>query len=343
MLETEVVVSPSPHLRSGVNTEGIMWMVVLALVPASIAAVYFFGWPTLKLLFASMGAAVLTEALCELFMKRPLTITDGSAVVTGLLLALTLPPTVPVWLPAVGAAFAIIFGKQVYGGLGYNPFNPALIGRAFLLASWPSLMMNWVWPEGSLGWAESATTLSGATAAATGATAGATAGATVQTVDAIASATPLALWRGGITDIPYLQLYLGNIAGSLGETSALAILLGGLFLLVYKLIDWRIPCSYLGTVALFAFLLGEDPLFHLLAGGLLFGAFFMATDYVTTPVTPLGRLFFGIGCGLLTILIRKFGGFPEGVCYSILIMNTTTPLLDRWTVPKRFGEVKANG
>lgn len=322
-----------------------MWMVVLALVPASIAAVYFFGWPTLTLLLASIGAAVLTEAVTVLIMKRPLTINDGSAVVTGLLLALTLPPTVPVWIPVVGSAFAIIFGKQIYGGLGFNPFNPALIGRAFLLASWPKLMVNWVWPEGSLGWVTGKVgALAGATTSATAsATAGATAGATIQTVDAIAGATPLGLWRGGITDVPYLQMYLGNIAGSLGETSALAILLGGLFLLVFKVIDWRLPCSYLGTVALLAFLMGEDPLFHLLAGGLLFGAFFMATDYVTTPVTPRGRLLFGIGCGLLTFLIRKYGGFPEGVCYSILIMNITTPLLDRWTVPKRFGEVKANG
>lgn len=333
MLETEVVVSPSPHLRAGLNAEGIMWMVVLALVPASTAAVYFFGWPTLTLLLVSIAAAVLTEAVTVLIMKRPLTIYDGSAVVTGLLLALTLPPTVPEWIPAVGSAFAIIFGKQIYGGLGYNPFNPALIGRAFLLASWPRLMVNWVWPEDSLGWA----------AGKVEALAGATAEAVSEAADAVAGATALGLWREGITDIPYLQLYLGNIAGSLGETSALAILLGGLFLLIYKIIDWRIPCSYLGTVALLAFLMGEDPLFHLLAGGLLFGAFFMATDYVTTPITPRGRLFFGIGCGLLTILIRKFGGFPEGVCYSILIMNITTPLLDRWTRPKRFGEVKANG
>jgi len=310
-----------------------MWMVVLALVPASTAAVYFFGWPTLTLLLVSIAAAVLTEAVTVLIMKRPLTIYDGSAVVTGLLLALTLPPTVPEWIPAVGSAFAIIFGKQIYGGLGYNPFNPALIGRAFLLASWPRLMVNWVWPEDSLGWA----------AGKVEALAGATAEAVSEAADAVAGATALGLWREGITDIPYLQLYLGNIAGSLGETSALAILLGGLFLLIYKIIDWRIPCSYLGTVALLAFLMGEDPLFHLLAGGLLFGAFFMATDYVTTPITPRGRLFFGIGCGLLTILIRKFGGFPEGVCYSILIMNITTPLLDRWTRPKRFGEVKANG
>ncbi|HHT49186.1 MAG TPA: RnfABCDGE type electron transport complex subunit D [Firmicutes bacterium] len=331
MLETEVVVSPSPHIRAGYNAEGIMWVVVLALVPASVAAVYYFGWPTLTIILASIAAAVLTEAVVVTIMKRPLTIYDGSAVVTGLLLALTLPPTVPVWIPVAGSIFAIIFGKQIYGGLGYNPFNPALIGRAFLLASWPTFMVNWVWPEGALGWAK-AEALAGATMEAAGTAA-----------DAVAGATALGLWRQGITGIPYLQLYFGNIAGSLGETSALAILLGGLFLLIVKIIDWRIPFTYLGTVLLLAFLMGEDPLFHLLAGGLLFGAFFMATDYVTTPVTPWGRVFFGFGCGLLTMLIRKFGGFPEGVCYSILLMNITTPLLDRWTAPKRFGEVKANG
>ncbi|HHT06669.1 MAG TPA: RnfABCDGE type electron transport complex subunit D [Hydrogenispora sp.] len=326
MLETEVVVSAAPHLRSGLTAERIMWLVVAALIPASVAGVYYFGWHALLIILVSMGTAVLTEALTRALMKRPITIGDGSAAVTGLILALTLPPTVPLWIPAAGSAFAIILGKQIYGGLGYNPFNPALVGRAFLLASWPTLMMKWVWPEGSLGWAADPT------AAAQGIS-----------VDAVAGATALELWGEGIAKIPYLQMYLGNIAGSLGETSALAILLGGLFLLVFKIIDWRIPVAYLGSLALLAFLIGEDPLFHLLAGGVMLGAFFMATDYVTTPVTPRGRLIFGVGCGLLTMLIRKYGGPPEGVCYAILLMNIATPLLDRWTVPKQFGEVRANG
>jgi electron transport complex protein RnfD len=244
---------------------------------------------------------------------------DGSAAVTGLLLALTLPPTVHPILPILGAAFAIAIGKQVFGGLGYNPLNPALIGRAFLLASWPNLMTTWQWPAGSLAWAG-------------------------RQADAVAGATVLGLVKEGTAvQLPAVQMFLGKMAGSLGETSALALLLGGLLLLAYQIIDWRIPVGYLGTVVLMAFLLGEDPLFQLLAGGLILGAFFMATDYVTTPVTPKGRLIFGIGCGLLTMLIRKYGGFPEGVCYSILLMNVTTPLLDRWTVPKRFGEVKAHG
>lgn len=326
MLETEVVVSASPHLRAGLSAERIMWLVVAALIPVAAAGVYFFGWHALWIILVSMVTAVLTEAITRLLLKRPVTIGDGSAAVTGLLLALTLPPTVPLWIPAAGSAFAIVLGKQIYGGLGYNPFNPALIGRAFLLASWPTLMVKWVWPADALDWAMDST------AAALGIS-----------VDAVSGATPLGLWADGITRIPYLQLYLGNIAGSLGETSALAILLGGLFLLVYRIIDWRIPVSYLGTVSLLAFLMGQDPLFHLLAGGLMLGAFFMATDYVTSPVTPRGRLLFGIGCGLFTMLIRMYGGLPEGVCYSILLMNLATPLLDRWTVPKRFGEVKANG
>lgn len=326
MLETEVVVSASPHLRSGLSAERIMWLVVAALIPASVAGVYYFGRQALMIILVSMVSAVLTEAITRIIMKRPITIGDGSAAVTGLLLALTLPPTVPLWIPAAGSAFAIVLAKQIYGGLGYNPFNPALVGRAFLLASWPTLMTKWVWPEGALGWAADRT------AAALGLSA-----------DAVTGATALGLWGDGITKIPYLQLYMGNIAGSLGETSALAILLGGLFLLVFKIIDWRIPVGCLGAVALLAFLMGEDPLFHLLAGGLLLGAFFMATDYVTTPVTPRGRLIFGVGCGLLTMLIRKYGGPPEGVCYAILLMNITSPLLDRWTVPKRFGEVRANG
>jgi len=318
LLETEVVVSAPPHIRQGLSTERIMWLVVISLIPAVLSGVIFFGWYVLAIIFSSVLSAILTEVIVLKMMKRPLTIKDGSAVVTGLLLALIIPPTVPLRIPMIGAAFAIALGKQIFGGLGYNPFNPALIGRAFLLASWPSLMTKWVWPVNSLAWAG-------------------------KNADALTGATALGLLREGTTGIPYLQLFLGNISGSLGETSALALLLGALFLVVYKIIDWRIPVSYLGTVMIMALVMGQDPIFHLLTGGLMLGAFFMATDYVTTPVTPKGRLFFGIGCGLLTMLIRRYGGFPEGVCYSILLMNLATPLLDRWTVPKRFGEVKAVG
>ena len=318
MLETEVVVSAPPYIRQELTTERIMWLVVISLIPAALAGVAFFGWHALGIILSSVFSAVLTEFLVLKLMKRPVTIKDGSAVVTGLLLALIIPPTVPLWIPVVGSAFAIMLGKQIFGGLGYNPFNPALIGRAFLLASWSSLMTKWRWPLNSLAWSGN-------------------------NADAVSGATALGLLREGIQGIPYKQLLFGNISGYLGETSALALLLGAIFLLLYKIIDWRIPAGYLGTVVLMALLMGENPLFHLLAGGLILGAFFMATDYVTTPVTPKGRLIFGIGCGVLTMLIRKYGGFPEGVCYSILLMNITTPLLDRWTVPKKFGEVKTIG
>jgi electron transport complex protein RnfD len=323
MLDTKILISAPPHIQSELGTKNIMWMVAAALTPATVAGLLFFGWRALGIILTSIFAALLTEAICELMMRRPLTISDGSAFVTGLLLALVLPPTVPWWIPALGSAFAIAVGKQVFGGLGHNLFNPALLGRAFLLASWPLLLTTWRWPVSSLSWAGAQ-------------------------MDAVSGATALGLLRSGFfsrnsLSLPYLQMFYGNISGSLGETSTLALLLGAAFLLVYKIIDWRIPVGYLGTVLVLTTLLGQDPLFHLLAGGLILGAFFMATDYVTTPVTPTGRIIFGIGCGILTVLIRRFGGYPEGVCYSILIMNATSPLLDRFTVPKRFGEGKKNG
>ncbi|HEY8345010.1 MAG TPA: RnfABCDGE type electron transport complex subunit D [Bacillota bacterium] len=323
MSDTKVLVSAPPHIQSELGTKHIMWMVAAALTPAAVASLLFFGWWALGIIVISIFFALLTETLCELMMKRPLTISDGSAFVTGLLLALTLPPTVPWWIPALGSVFAIAVGKQVFGGLGHNLFNPALIGRAFLVLSWPLLMTTWQWPPSSLSWAGTQ-------------------------MDAVSGATALGLLKGGFfsnnsLSLPYLQMFYGNISGSLGETSGLALLLGAVFLLVYKIIDWRIPVTYLGTVLVLTTLRGQDPLFHLLAGGLILGAFFMATDYVTTPVTPGGRVLFGIGCGLLTALIRRFGAYPEGVCYSILIMNAITPLLDRLTVPKRFGEVKKDG
>jgi electron transport complex protein RnfD len=256
-------------------------------------------------------------------MGRRITVGDGSAVVTGLLLALSLPPELPWWMTMFGAFFAIIIGKQVFGGLGHNLFNPALAGRAFLLASWANPMMTWKWPAGSLLWAG-------------------------KSADAVASATMLELARKGFfaqhgVSVPYSQLFMGNIAGSIGETSALALLVGAVFLLAFQVIDWRIPLGYLGTLAALAVLSGQDPVFHLLSGGVLLGAFFMATDYVTTPVTSGGRFFFGLGCGVLTFLIRIYGGYPEGVTYAILLMNAAAPLLEKATIPKRFGEVRANG
>ncbi len=231
------------------------------------------------------------------------TVVDGSAVVTGLLLALTLPPGVPWWLPVAGSSVGLILGKHVFGGLGHNIFNPALVGRAFLLAAWPAHMTTWSTP---VSW-------SGAAA------------------DAVTTATPLAAQKLSGAAAPLADLFLGTVAGSLGETSGLGILIGAAYLFYKKTITWHIPCSYLGTVLVAALLLGQDPVFHLLAGGLLFGAFFMATDVVTSPTTKPGRLVFGCMAGLLTILIRRYGGYPEWVCYAILIMNSLTPLIDKYT------------
>ncbi|MGQ9778963.1 MAG: RnfABCDGE type electron transport complex subunit D [Bacillota bacterium] len=322
MPETEYVVSPAPHLLAPTDVTRLMAAVVAALLPAVAAAVYFFGWRALAVVAVSVLTAVVVEAVCVRLAGRKF-VMDGSAALTGLLLAMVIPPDVPLWLPVIGAGFAIAVGKQIFGGLGHNPLNPALLGRALLLVSWPTIMTTWRWPEGALAWA------AGATKPA-----------------AVATATPLYLAKSGTlaklgVKIPYLQLFLGNRAGSLGETSVLALLLGGLFLIAIKVIDWRIPLSYLGSVAALALLFGEDPLFHLLTGGLMLGAFFMATDYVTSPLTKRGRVIFGLGCGLLTMLIRRYGGYPEGVCYAILIMNATVPLLERATMPRRFGEVKA--
>jgi electron transport complex protein RnfD len=321
MLDEQVVVSPAPHVNDLLTTENAMRQVGLALAPAALFSIWAFGWRALLLIVLSMGTAVLTEYIIQKLQKKPTTIADGSAALTGLLLALTVTPQLPGWMIVIGAVVAIGLAKHIFGGLGHNPFNPALIGRAFMLASWPVAMTTWVWPANSLGWA--------------GSKVNAIAGATVLNLDKMGTLNQLGL------KVPYLNLFIGNIAGSLGETSALLLLLGGLYLLMTKVIDWRIPVSFLGTVVVLSLVFQKDPLFQILAGGVFLGAFFMATDWVTSPVTPKGRIYFGIGCGTLTMLIRIFGGYPEGVCYSILIMNAVTPLLDRMTIPKRFGEVKA--
>jgi electron transport complex protein RnfD len=288
--------------------------VILALMPASLAGVWFFGLRAFAMMLVCVVAAVATEAGLEKLFRKPITIGDYSAAVAGLLLALVLPPDLPLWIGAIGAVFSMAIAKFIFGGLGQNVFNPALIGRAVLLASWPVAMTRWRWPLFEAAW--------------------------ISDFDALSSATPLALLRLGGIKTPYVNLFLGNVAGSIGETSALAILIGAAYLIWRGHINWRIPASFIGTVAVLAALFGEDPLFHMLAGGLFLGAFFMATDYVTSPVTPKGQIAFGIGCGVLTVLIRLFGGYPEGVCYAILIMNSATALIDRVTVPRKFGEVK---
>lgn len=330
MKET-LVVSASPHITSKHKTSTAMRVVIAALLPALAYATYLFGLRVLFITLLSVAAAVGCEALMQRMLGRKITVTDGSAILTGLLLAFNLPPGVPWWLPAAGSAFAIIFAKQLFGGLGYNFINPALAGRAFLMASWPSLMTKeWLVPVGG--------TLSG--------------------IDGVTAATPLSLLKNpanyGDPQLLIRQLndfetvrnvFFGKIGGCIGETSALLLLIGGLFLIFLKIIDYRIVIGYLGSFALLAWLLPTQGsvLFHLFAGGLFLGAFFMATDWVTSPVTRKGRWIFGIGCGVITIIIRVWGGYPEGVSYSILLMNVFTPFIDKLTKERVFGELPKKG
>jgi electron transport complex protein RnfD len=336
-MDKKLIVSVSPHIRSKISTKRIMYSVILALMPALFGSLYFFGTRALCLTLISCASALVMEALFEWITHRPITITDGSALLTGVLLAFNLPATVPYWLPAAGSAFGILIGKQVFGGLGYNIFNPALVGRTFLMASWPSFMTGrWISPlHGSI----SGTIIPG--------------GASRNLIDALSTATPLntvKLHSGVSGIVPILNskhtifnLFLGNTGGCIGETSSLLLLTGAIFLFSMRYIDYRIPLSYILTVGCLTAIfypLGitkVNPLFHLFSGGLFLGAFFMATDYVTTPVTPKGRWIFGILCGVITVLIRIWGGYPEGVSYSILLMNGATPLIDRFTRPKKFG------
>ena len=301
----ELIVSSSPHIRSNQSIPRIMWSVALALVPAVIMSIYLFGLAALHLIIVSISVAILSEALCQKLMRRKITVDDGSAVVAGLLLSMVLPPHLPWWMVAVGSFFALVIVKQLFGGLGNNIFNPALAGRAFLLASFPVYMTSWVRP-----------------------------------FDAMSCATPLAIVKDNLSGaIPSLwDLFIGKTAGSLGETSILALLLGAGFLFWRKIISWHIPLTFTGTVALLSWVFGRDPLFSILAGGLILGAFFMAVDPVTSPMTAKGQIIFGIGCGIITVVIRCWGGYPEGVCYSILLMNALVPLIDRYIKPRKLGE-----
>ncbi len=299
--ENQLTVSANPHVKDKDNVNRIMWYVIFALLPVSITGIYLFGRGALLIIVLSVLSAVLTELIIQKLTKKAITIKDGSAVLTGLLLALVLSPLVPWWIPILGAAFAIAIAKHAFGGLGHNIFNPSLAGRAFLVASWPALMTRWILPDGVTG------------------------------------ATPLGMLKLEGIKTGYAQLFIGNIGGTIGETSALVLLIGAAFLFYKKIIDWRIPVTYVGTVFVFALLFGQDPLFHILAGGLLIGAFFMATDYVTSPITKNGKLIFGIGLGFLTIIIRLYSGLAEGVMYSILLMNSVVPLIDRFTKLKPFG------
>ena len=318
MEERLFVISSAPHIESEESIPKIMYTVVLALIPAMISAVIFFGLRAILLLVTCVVTCVLTEYIFQRARKKEVTIKDGSAIITGILLALVLPPGFS-WLSAVlGSIVAIAIGKQVFGGLGYNIFNPALVGRAFLQATYPVAMTTWLKPFFYNA-----------------------------SPDAITTATPLALMKFEAQGTAYWKLFLGYIGGCLGETSALAILLGGAYLLYKECIEWRIPAAYLGTVFVFGGIFWivdsseyPDPLFQLLAGGLMLGAIFMATDMVSSPMTPVGCWIFGIGAGILVVIIRLFGGLPEGVMYSILLMNAITPLLNRYTKPKVFGQRK---
>lgn len=327
MAETELTkkriftVSTSPHVRCDESISKIMWSVNIALAPAAIFGIYHFGLPALKIMIASILAAVITEAVIQKIRNKPITISDGSAFLTGLLLAMSVSPQMPPYMVGIGSFIAIAVAKQTMGGLGYNIFNPAHVGRAALMASWPAAMTLW-----------SKMTTS---------------------VDVVSSATPLGILKlegydklvqtfGGTGNL-YKALFIGNRNGSIGETSTILLVLGGAYLIYKHYINWQIPVTMIATVGILTWAFGPkgaftgDPIFHMMAGGLIIGAFFMATDMVTVPITIKGQIIFAIGAGAITVLIRLKGGYPEGVCYSILLMNALTPLIDRLVQPKKFG------
>ena len=319
----ELTISSSPHVHSPVTTQTIMRDVLIALTPALIGSVVFFGFRALLVTLVSVAACVFFEwAWCKL-MKKHCKVYDLSAVVTGVLLAFVCPPTIEYWMIILGAAFAILLVKMLFGGIGRNIVNPALAGRAFMF-SWPVAMSTWQ----KVGFANAASVFGG-------------------TADAVTAPTPLAaMHQGQLPTDSLLNAFVGNVGGSIGETSALLLLVGFAYLLARKVITARIPLAYIGTVAVLTFLfpMGHDPLvwmaYQLFTGGLMLGAIFMATDYVTSPITKMGQIIYGIGCGVLTVMIRYFGGYNEGVSYAILCMNLTVVLLDRIGRPVKFGAPK---
>ena len=309
-MRNRLIVNFSPHLHKDESVSKIMWTVVISLIPAGLAGVFIFGLNALWLIVLGIVSALFTEAVLQILTKRKITVLDGSAFITGLLLAYNLPAHVPFWLPIVGSFFSVAIGKQVFGGLGQNIFNPALVGRVFLMASWPKYMTAFTKP-----------------------------------FDAVTSATPLALLKEGklIENISYLDLFLGKRGGCIGEVCILALLIGAAFLFIRGYISWHIPITYVFTAGLLTYMFGAkgllqgDWLFHILSGGLILGAFFMATDYVTSPLTRKGQIIFGIGCGIITAVIRLWGGYPEGASYAILMMNAATPIIDRYTKNRVYG------
>lgn len=307
--------SSSPHIHSKWSTNQAMWFVVLSLIPSLISGIIFFGMYQLLIVLVSVFFAVITEAAIKKIRKQKITIDDGSAVITGILLGLILPPNFSLSSTAIGAVFSIAIGKELFGGLGFNIFNPALIGRAFLQAAFPVAMTTWTKPNFA--------------------------------VDTITSATPLAAYKFDHVLTQIEPMIIGNVGGSIGETSAIAILIGGLFLIVIGIVNWRIPVSMILGMIIFSGIFWiidplkyPNPLFYIFAGGFLLGAFFMATDWVTSPITSKGMWIYGFCISLIIVLIRIFGGLPEGVMYAILIMNAFVPLINRFTKPRIFGEAK---
>lgn len=321
-MENKLYVSMSPHIHSGDSISRKMWDVIIALIPALLVSLYFFGLGSLLVTSVSIASCVLFEYLIGRFLlKQESSIRDGSAILTGLLLAFNLPSNLPLWIVAIGALVAIGMAKMSFGGLGNNIFNPALVGRVFLLISFPQQMTSWPLPKAF----------------------------NLNYLDAATGATPLSFMKSGRLDrLPdTLDMFIGNTGGSLGEIAAAALILGGLFLLIRKVISWHIPVSILLTVYIFTGILKianpeiyADPLSHLLTGGLMLGAVFMATDYVTSPMVKKGQVIYGVGIGIITVCIRVFGSYPEGVSFAILMMNGVTPLINAYCKPKRFGEVK---
>ena len=319
---SKVVVTSSPHIKAEDNTKSLMLDVVLALIPALAVAIFTFGFRALTMTVATIISCVVFEWLyCKVNHKKS-TVGDLSAVVTGILIAFNVPVAAPIWMPVIGGAFAIIVVKMLFGGIGKNFMNPALGARAFMMASWPALMTTWVQPHQKLPLF-----------------------ASVEVTDAISTATPLASLKAKtLPSESILDLFFGQHGGVIGETCALALLVGGIYLLIRKVITINIPAAYILTVAVLTFLfpMGDVDrlqwmLSQVLSGGLMLGAFFMATDYVTSPVTPKGQIVFGVGCGVLTVFIRYFGGLPEGVSYSILIMNALVWMIDQKCLPRKFG------
>lgn len=312
---SQLTVSASPHIRSDESIAKIMWTVNATLAPAALFSVYQFGLPALVTLVICIVAAVVTEYAIQRWQGKPVTINDGSALLTGLLLGMNIPATVPWYMPLFGSVVAIAVAKHTMGGLGYNIFNPALVGRAVLLASWPVAMTTWP--------------------------------SMASKVDGVTSATPLGILKlqgyeklvavfGDKMEM-YKAMFVGTRSGSMGETSALLLILGGVYLIYRGYINWHVPVFMIGTVGALTAAFGQDPILHMMSGGLILGAFYMATDMVTIPITVKGQIVFAVGAGCLTVLIRLLGGYPEGVCYAILLMNSVTPLIDLWLKPAKFG------